>query len=127
MPAYYSRNYCQYVVDPANLATTPNASQGSLNQGELWPTGIQATPGTPGVVKGVYCTDSIARGTTHCQTYHSAALAKDDHFTIYEIKPSHPQHPHFLNTTIVGFFKCDAVVDISLAMVFAGHVVITHI
>ena len=35
-PGYYSRNHCVYVVDPANLATIPNASLGSLNQGELW-------------------------------------------------------------------------------------------
>ena len=68
-------NYCRFVVDPANLGAIPNASLGSLNQGVLWPTGIQATPGTPGVVKGVYCTDSIALGTTHCQNWHAAALA----------------------------------------------------
>jgi len=114
-------------VDPANLATIPNASLGSLTQGELWPTGIQATPGTPAVVKGVYCADTVASGVTHCQTYHSVALGKEPHFVIYEIKPSHPESNNFLNTPIVGFFKCMAVVDISLAMANLGHVVITHI
>ena len=64
-PEYYSVNHCVYVVDPANLATIPNASLGSMNQGELWPTGIQATPGTPAVVAGVYCTHTMVRGITH--------------------------------------------------------------
>ena len=126
-PEYYSRNHCVYVVDPANLATIPNASLGSLNQGELWPTGIQATPGTPAVVKGVYCTDTMARGITHCMTYHADVLPKEPHFVVYEIKPSHPQSSNFLNTQVVGYFKCMAVVDISPARVNAGHVVITRI
>ena len=128
-PAYYSRNHCAHVVDPANLATIPNASLGSLTQGELWPTGIQAMPGTPAVVSGVYCTDTVVRGITHCTTHHSGALdlGEEPHFVIYEIKPSHPEYNNFLNTNIVGFFKCMAVVDISLAMSNLGHVVITHI
>ena len=126
-PEYYSTNHCVYVVDPANLATIPNASLGSLTQGELWPTGIQATLGTPAVVKGVYCTDTMARGITHCMTYHLVALGKEPHLVIYEIKPSHPQFNNFLNTASVGFFKCMAVVNISPAMVNAGHVVITRV
>ena len=126
-PAYYSRNHCAHVVDPANLATIPNASLGSLNQGELWPTGIQATAMAPAVVTGVYCTDTRDRGIAHCMTYHADVLPKDPHFVVYEIKPSHPEYNNFLNTNIVGFFKCMAVVDISLAMSNLGHVVITHI
>ena len=115
------------VVDPANLATIPNASLGSLTQGVLWPTGIQATLGTPAVVSGVYCTDTVARGVTHCNTYHSGALGEEPHFVIYEIKPSHPEYNNFLNTPIPGFFKCMTVVDISLAMFAAGNVVISRI
>jgi hypothetical protein len=37
-----------------------------------------------------------------------------------EIKPSHPKYSNFLNTPQLGFFKCMAVVDISLAMVLLG-------
>jgi len=128
-PEYYSVNHCGLVVDPANLATIPNASLGSITQGELWPTGIQAMPGTPAVVSGVYCTDTVVRGITHCTTHHSGALAlgEEPHLVIYEIKPSHPEYNNFLNTPQLGFFKCMAVVDISLAMVVAGNVVITRI
>ena len=115
------------VVDSANLATIPNASLGSLTQGVLWPTGIQATLGTPAVVSGVYCTDTVARGITHCNTYHSGALGEEPHFVIYEIKPSHPEYNNFLNTPQLGFFKCMAVVDISPVMINTGHVVITRI
>ena len=92
----------------------------------LWPTGLQAAPGIPGVVKGVYCTDSIAIGTTHCQNWHADALARDNHLTIYEIKPAHPKHSQFLNTNIVGFFCCGEVVDVSPAAIALGHVAITH-
>jgi hypothetical protein len=110
------------VVDPANLATIPNASLGSLTQGVLWPTGIQATLETPAVVSGVYCTDTVARGMTYCNTCHSGALGEEPHFVIYEIKPSHPKYSNFLNTHTVGFFKCVAVVDVSPVMINAGHV-----
>jgi hypothetical protein len=126
-PEYYSVNHCVLVVEPANLATIPNASLGSLTQGVLWPTGIQATLGTPAVISGVYCTDTAARGMTHCDTYHSGALGEDPHYVIYEIKPSHPEYKNFLNTNLLGFFKCMAVVDISSLMTNAGHVVITRI
>ena len=115
------------MVDPANLATIPNASLGSMKQGELWPSGIQATPGTPAVVKGVFCADTLARGITHCTTHHSVALGTDQHFVIYEIRPFHPKYNNFLNTSQLGFFKCMAAVDISPAMVNAGRVVITRI
>ena len=122
-PEYYSVNHCGLVVDPANLATIPNASLGSL------PTGIQAMPGTPAVVDGVHCTDTVVRGITHCTTNHSGALdlGEEPHFVIYEIKPSHPEYKNFLNTPTLGFFKCMGVVDISLAMVVAGNVVISRI
>ena len=127
-PAYYSVNHCVHVVDPANLATIPNASLGSLTQGVLWPTGIQATLGTPAVVKGVYCTDTVARGIAHCSTYHLNVLDKErPRFVSYEIKPSHPAYNNFLNISTPGFFVCMAVVDVSPVMVNAGRVVITHI
>ena len=127
-PAYYSVNHCESVVDPANLATIPNASLGSLTQGVLWPTGLQAIPGTPAVIKGVYCTDTVARGIAHCNTYHVNVLDKErPRFVIYEIKPSHPVYNNFLNTNQLGFFRFMEVVDISPVMVNAGHVVITHI
>jgi hypothetical protein len=103
-PEYYSVNHCPYVVDPANLATIPNASLGSMKQGELWPSGLQATPGTPAVVKGVFCADTLARGITHCTTHHSVALGTDQ----------------------LGLFKCMAAVGISPAIVNAGRVVITR-
>ena len=125
-PNHYSMNHCRFVVDPANLGAIPNASRGSLNDGVLWPTGLQAAPGIPGVVKGVYCTDSIALGTTHCQNWHAAALARDNHLTIYEIKPAHPKHSQFLNTNTVGFFCCGEVVDVSPTAIALGHVAITH-
>jgi hypothetical protein len=126
-PAYYSVNRCENVVDPANLATFPNASVGSMNQGELWPTGIQATSSTPAVVKGVYCTDTMIRGMDHCRKYHSFVLGNDPHFVIYEIKPSHPQYNNFVSTSTIGFCKCMTVVDVSRAVVNAKHVVITRI
>ena len=115
------------MVDPANLATIPNASLGSMKQDELWPSGLQATTGTPAVVKGVFCADTLARGITHCTTHHSVALGTDQHFVIYEIRPFHPKYNNFLNTSQLGFFKCMAAVDISPAMVNAGRVVITRI
>ena len=128
-PAYYSRNHSSHVVDPLNLAVTPNASVGSLNQGEgqLWPTGIQATNGAPGVLKGVYATDTMALGITHCLTWHLDALANDPHFVVYEIMPSRPRYSNFVNTPQIGFFKCDQIIDVSPTMVANGQLVITHI
>ena len=125
-PNQYSLNHCPFVVDPANLGAIPNASRGALNDGFLWPTGVQATPDTLGVAKGVYCANSELLGITHCRNHHAAALVHDNHLTIYEIKPAHPMHSQFLNTSWLGFFCCNAVVDVSPNAIALGHVRITH-
>ena len=72
-------------------------------------------------------TDTVALGITHCLTWHMDALAKNRHFVVYEIRPSHPRYSNFVNTPQIGFFKCDQIIDVSPTMVANGHVVITHI